>query len=185
MLRSRFILVSVILISGIILLSSCSKAPEKEMQSAREAVANAANAEADIYAQEFFITAQDSLNQAEMLLSEKKYAEAKRLATFAKSWADSSVTLAQINKEEMKTTAETSINDATSMLETLKKAKVPSKLKTKINNEVKDCENALKEAKDALELGNYKDAFDKASDVGNRVEEAKKEIIKAKGVVGS
>jgi hypothetical protein len=185
MFKCRFVGIGLVLLSGIILLSSCAKAPEKEMQAAREAVANATNAEADIYAQDLFVTAQDSLNQAEMLLSEKKYAEAKRLAIFAKSWADSSATLAQTNKEEMKVTAETSINDATSMLEALKEAKVPSRLKAKINDEVKGCENVLKEAKDALEIGNYKDAFDKASDVSNRVEEAKKEIIKARGVVGS
>ncbi len=185
MFKGRFVGIGLLLLWGMLLLSSCAQAPEKEMQAAREAVANATSAEADVYAQELFVTAQDSLNQAEMFLSEKKYADAKRLALFAKSWADSSAAAAVTNKEEMKITAETSINDATSMLEALKKAKVPSRLKAKINNQVKDCENTLKEAKDALELGNYKDAFDKASDVSNRVEEAKNEIAKGRGVVGS
>lgn len=142
------------------------------MQAAREAVANAVNAEADIYAQYLFVVAQDSLNQAEMLLTEKKYADAKRLALFAKSWADTSVSIAQINKEGVKTSAEATINNATSKLEILKESKTPSELNSKLNEELKAIKIALIKARNALELGNYQDAFDIARDAINIVDKA-------------
>jgi len=185
MLKNRFLGISLLLISGIILLSSCAKPPEKEMQEARDAVASAADAEAELYASDLFISAQDSLNQAETFMSEEKYGEAKRLALFAKNWADSAAFMASTNKEEMKASAEKAVGDATSKLESLKKAKVPSKMKTKVDKEIKACETSLSEAKEALEAGNYKDALDKANEVSGWVEKTEGEIIKERGVIGS
>jgi hypothetical protein len=165
MLRSRFIVIGLVLIAGMLLLSSCAQVPEKEMQAAREAVANATNAESDIYAQDLFVAAQDSLNQAEMLLSEKKYADAKRLALFAKSWADTAAVVAVANKEQMKTSAETAVNEAGGKLEALKKVKIPAKMK----GEIKTCESYLTEAKSALEAGDYRKASDMANDILSRI----------------
>ena len=185
MINKRFFGISLLFILSIVLLSSCAKPPEQEMQAAREAVENAASAEADLYASDLYNMVQDSLSQAETFIAEKKYADARRLALFAKSFADSAAAMAGINKEQMKTSAESIIADASTKLEALKKAKIPSSMRTKINNEIKVFEETLLGAKNDFEAGNYKDAFDKASDVVSRVEEAKKEIVKGTGVVGS
>lgn len=165
MLRSRFIVVSVILISSIILLSSCAKPPETEMQAARDAVANAASAEAELYASDLYLPANDSLNQAETFMTEKKYGDARRLALFAKSWADSAASVALTNKEQMKTSAETAVNEVAAKLEALKKVKIPAKMK----GEIKTCETSLTEAKSALEAGDYKKASDMANDILSRI----------------
>jgi len=135
------------------------------MQAARDAVAAATNAEANLYAADLLIPAQDSLNQAETFFGEKKYADAKRLALFTKSWADSAATMAVTNKEQMKSTAETVLGDAAAKFEALKKVKVPTKMKA----EVKTCETNLGEAKTALEAGDYKKASDLANDVITKV----------------
>jgi len=185
MFKSKLFGLSLFLLSGLILFSSCAKAPEKEMQAARDAVANAAEVEAHLYVSDLFTTAQDSLNQAELFMSEKKYGEAKRLATFVKTLADSSAYMSPINKEKMKVSAEEAINEATKELSSLKKARIPSGLKSKINQEIKSCGSSLDEAKNDFESGNYKDALDKANEIITRIKEAKQQIVKARGVVGS
>ena len=165
MLKNRFFGISLLLVLGMVLLSSCAKPPEQEMQAARDAVANAANAEANLYAADLLTPAQDSLTQAETFFGEKKFADAKRLALFAKSWADSAATMAVTNKEQMKVSAETAVNDASANLETLKKGKIPPKMKA----EVKTCDANLAEAKTAIEGGDYKKASDLAKDVSFKI----------------
>jgi len=165
MLKNRLFGISLLLVLGMVLLSSCSKPPEQEMQAARDAVAAATNAEANLYATDLLTPAQDSLTQAETFFGEKKFADAKRLALFAKSWADSAATMAVTNKEQMKVSAETAVNDASANLETLKKGKIPPKMKA----EVKTCDANMAEAKTALEGGDYKKASDLAKDVSFKI----------------
>ncbi len=165
MLKNRFFGISLLLVLGMVLLSSCAKPPEQEMQAARDAIANATNAEANLYAADLLTLAQDSLTQAETFFGEKKFADAKRLALFTKSWADSAAAMAVTNKEQMKTTAETAVNDASAKLETLKKGKIPPKMKA----EVKTCDTNLAEAKTALGAGDYKKASDLATDVTTKI----------------
>ena len=185
MFNPRLLSLGLILLLGLVIFFSCAKAPEKEMQEARDAVASAVGAEADAYSSELFTAAQDALNQAEQFVSEKKYGEAKNLAKTAKTLADSAAFMVPVNKEEIKTLAEEAIAVADKELSSLKKARIPSKLKSKINQEVKSCGNSLQEAETAFDEGNYKAALDKADDIINRVKTAKEEIIKTRGVVGS
>jgi hypothetical protein len=166
--------ISLLLILGIILISSCAKPPDKEMQAARDAVSAAMNAEANMYVPDLFTSAQDSLNQAETFVSEKKYGDAKRLALFAKSWADSATAMAGTMKEEMKASAQNAVNDATYKLNTFKKGKLTAKMKT----EVKAWEGALAEAKKDLDAGNYKKAMDTANMVAGNVAKAEEGMKK-------
>jgi len=169
---------SLLLILGIILLSSCAKPPDKEMQAARDAVSAAMNAEANMYVPDLFTSAQDSLNQAETFVSEKKYGDAKRLALFAKSWADSAAAMAETKKEEMKASAENAIAEATTKLDAMKKMKVTPKMKKEMDKTVKTCEASLADAKKALEAGNYKQASDLANDVISRIAKAEEGMKK-------
>lgn len=153
--------IGLLLILGIILLSSCAKPPDKEMQAARDAVSAAMTAEANMYVPELFTPAQDSLNQAETFLTEKKYGDAKRLAVFAKSWADSSAAMAGTRKDEMKAAAENAVKDATAKVDAFKKGRLTVKQKT----EVKAWEGTLDQAKKALDAGNLKQASDMAAQV--------------------
>jgi len=169
---------SLLLILGIILLSSCAKPPDKEMQAARDAVSAAMNAEANMYVPDLFTSAQDSLNQAETFVSEKKYGDAKRLALFAKSWADSAAAMAETKKEEMKASAENAIAEATTKLDAMKKMKVTPKMKKEMDKTVKTCEASLADAKKALEAGNYKQASELANDVISRIAKAEEGMKK-------
>ncbi|MDP3024408.1 MAG: DUF4398 domain-containing protein [candidate division Zixibacteria bacterium] len=169
---------SLLLILGIILLSSCAKPPDKEMQAARDAVSAAMNAEANMYVPDLFTSAQDSLNQAEAFVSEKKYGDAKRLALFAKSWADSAAAMAETKKEEMKASAENAIKEATAKVDSMKKMKVPAKMKKEMDKMMKMCEDTLSEAKKALEAGNYKQVLDKANETINNANKAEASMAK-------
>lgn len=166
--------IGLLLILGIILLSSCAKPPDKEMQAARDAVSAAMNAEANTYVPELFTPAQDSLNQAETFLTAKKYADAKRLALFAKSWADSAAAMAGTRKDEMKAAAQSAVNDATAKLDAFKKGKLTAKIKA----EVKTWEGTLDQAKKALDSGNYKQASDLAAQVSTTVAKAEEGMKK-------
>ena len=156
---------SLLLIMGIILLSSCAKPPDQEMQAARDAVSAAMNAEANMYVPDLFTSAQDSLNQAETFVTEKKYGDAKRLALFARSWADSAAAMAGTRKEEMKASAETAVKEASDKLDAFKKMKLTAKMKA----EVKTWEGSLDQAKKDLEAGNYKQASDMAGQITSAV----------------
>jgi hypothetical protein len=171
--------ISLLLVLGIILLSSCAKPPDQEMQAARDAVSAAMNAEANMYVPELFTPAQDSLNQAETFLSEKKYADAKRLALFAKSWADSSAAMAGTKKEEMKTSAESALKEATDKLDAFKKMRLTTKMKT----ELKGWEGNLDQAKKALDAGSYKQASDMAAQISMTVAKAEEGMKKPAAVV--
>ena len=166
--------ISLLLILGIILLSSCAKPPDKEMQAARDAISAAMNAEANMYVPELFTPAQDSLNQAETFITEKKYGDAKRLALFAKSWADSAATMAGTKKEEAKAAAQSAVNDASAKLDTFKKGKLTVKIKA----EVKNWEGTLDQAKKALDAGSYKQASDLAAQVSTMVAKAEEGMKK-------
>lgn len=170
---------SLLLILGIILLSSCAKPPDQEMQAARDAVSAAMNAEANMYVPDLFTSAQDSLNQAETFVTEKKYGDAKRLALFAKSWADSAAAMAGTKKEEMKASAENAVKAATDKLEAFKKMKLTAKIKT----ELKAWEGSLNEAKKDLEAGNYAKAVDTANMVISNVTKAEEGMKKPAAVV--
>jgi hypothetical protein len=172
--KYRFFGMSLLLILGIILLSSCAKPPDKEMQAARDAVSSAMNAEANMYVPDLFTPAQDSLNQAETFVTEKKYADAKRLALFAKSWADSSAAMAGTKKEEMKAAAQSAVNDAAAKLEAFKKMKLTAKMKA----EVKTWEGSLDQAKKALDAGSYKQASDMAAQISMTVAKAEEGMKK-------
>ena len=166
--------ISLLLILGIILLSSCAKPPDKEMQAARDAVSAAMNAEANMYVPDLFTPAQDSLNQAETFVTEKKYGDAKRLALFAKSWADSAAAMAGTKKEEMQAAAQSAVSDATAKLDAFKKMKLTVKMKT----ELKTWEGTLDQAKKALDAGNYKQASDMAGQLSNAVTTAEQAMKK-------
>jgi len=176
--KYRFFGMSLLLILGIILLSSCAKPPDKEMQAARDAVSAAMNAEANMYVPDLFTPAQDSLNQAETFVTTKKYGDAKRLALFAKSWADSAAAMAGTKKEEMKAAAQSAVSDAAAKLEAFKKMKLTAKMKKEMDKTVKTCEASLADAKKALEAGNYKQASDMAAQVSTTVAKAEEGMKK-------
>ncbi|HVP36780.1 MAG TPA: DUF4398 domain-containing protein [Terriglobales bacterium] len=174
MAKYKLLGISLLLILGIVLISSCAKPPDKEMQAARDAVSAAMNAEANMYVPELFTPAQDSLTQAETFVTEKKYGDAKRLALFAKSWADSAAAMAGTRKDEMKASAESAVKAASDKLDAFKKMKLTAKMKT----EVKTWEGALDQAKKALDAGNYKQASDMAAQLSSTVTAAEETMKK-------
>jgi len=174
MAKYKLLGMSLLLILGIVLISSCAKPPDQEMQAARDAVSAAMNAEANMYVPELFTPAQDSLTQAETYLTEKKYGDAKRLALFAKSWADSSAAMAGTRRDEMKASAESAVKAASDKLDAFKKMRLTTKMKT----ELKGWEGTLDQAKKTLDAGNYKQASDMAGQITTAVTAAEETMKK-------
>ena len=90
---SRFLL-----LSSIMVISACSKAPEKEMRLASAAIDSAMTIKANYYAPKEFEKAKDALKKAEDLRSKRQYSKAKNFAILAKKMADTSMVVSKRKK---------------------------------------------------------------------------------------
>ena len=82
MLKKKFLAVFLvsILVFSVSIITGCAKPPTKEVESAEKAIAEAKLKEADLYVQDVFMKAEDSLKNANDLIAAKKYKEAKKAA---------------------------------------------------------------------------------------------------------
>jgi len=97
-----FTCIPLILIIYLPLLSGCAKPPTEEMEHAAKAIAEAKQKEADLYVQDIFKKAEDSLQRAHELIAEKEYEEAKTAALEATRLAKNSLSMVEFNKEKMR-----------------------------------------------------------------------------------
>ena len=90
---SRFLL-----LSSIMVISACSKAPEQEIKLASAAIDSAMTIKANYYAPKEFEKAKDALKKAEDLRSKRQYSKAKNFAILAKKMADTSMVVSKRKK---------------------------------------------------------------------------------------
>ena len=93
------------LILGVFLLGTmtgCTKPPTQAMVKAEKALDDARKKEADIYAPETYILAQESFEKAKKLIGMKDYQEAKKAAEKTVNLAGESVALVDPGKRKMK-----------------------------------------------------------------------------------
>ncbi len=74
----RFLSLTMIVL--LVALAGCAKPPTKEMSDARMAFQAASDAEAQRYASEQYMSAEEALNQATALMESKKYKQAREKA---------------------------------------------------------------------------------------------------------
>jgi len=168
-----------------VMILSCAKAPEKELQEASAAIEAARTAEADLYVPDLFAEAQSNLTEAETLSVAKQYKQAKELALSAKMKADSAAVLAAKNKEEKRTEAEALLANAQKMLDELNKSinaekKIAKAKMTPIKNNAKAAEDLLAQTKKSYEGGEFKNAYDQAQMVLRKVSDTQNELAALK-----
>lgn len=95
----RFLSLAIILV--LVALAGCAKPPTKEMSDARMAFQSAGDAEAQRYASDQFMSAEDALNEATSLMESKKYKQAREKAIEAMKLAREAEASAVTQKNAM------------------------------------------------------------------------------------
>jgi HEPN domain-containing protein len=102
------------------LFMGCSKPPTQEVENAEKTIANAKKAEADLYVQDIFTKAENSLKQANDLITQKKYKEAKAAAEEAAKLALEAIPQIEPNKAKMKEEATQKVSEAQMLMKEVK-----------------------------------------------------------------
>jgi hypothetical protein len=105
---------------SLVLFAGCAKPPTQEVESAEKAIADAKKAEVDLYVQDIFAKAENSLKQAKELITQKKYKEAKAAAEEAAKSALEGLTQVAPNKLKMKEEAAQKISAAETLIKEVK-----------------------------------------------------------------
>lgn len=157
------------------LLSGCAKPPTEEITKAETAVAEAKQKEADLYVQDVFAKAEESLKKAKDLVTAKKYKEAKEIAEETARIAKQSVSMVEANKAKMKEEAEQMVKDIQGAMAELKTSVAMAiKKKAQINREeiqgmIGKWEIDMVNIKDQIQTGNIRQAYDSLSSIKEQV----------------
>ena len=173
---------AIVLFSFVVLLSSCSKVPQAELDAAKAAIEDARASGADLYAPAEFNALQDSLNSVNVLI------EASKGKMFA-SFADVKTKLAQINENSVavKANAETRkaeiqaevdavmaevnslVVEAKNLVANAPKGKEGKAAVDAISAEITTVEAATVEATALVEQGKWIEALDKLNAAKGKV----------------
>jgi hypothetical protein len=119
--RNRLFALFIILCCvSLVFFAGCAKPPTQEVESAEKAIADAKKAEVDLYVQDIFAKAGNSLKQAKELITQKKYKEAKAAAEEAAKLAMEGLTQVAPNKLKMKEEAAQKITEAEALMKEVK-----------------------------------------------------------------
>jgi|WetSurSiteA1Bulk_404760.scaffolds.fasta_scaffold01879_3 hypothetical protein len=119
--RNRlFALFIVLCCVSLVLFAGCAKPPTQEVESAEKAIADAKKAEVNLYVQDIFAKAENSLKQAKELITQKKYKEAKAAAEEASKLALEGLTQVAPSKLKMKEEAAQKISAADTLIKEVK-----------------------------------------------------------------
>jgi len=158
-------------------LYGCAKPPTKEVENAKKAIAEAKQKEVDLYVQDIYIKAEDSLKKAEDLIAVKKYKDAKKAAEEAASFALQAIPMVETNKAKMKTGVEQMIPEVQGALDELKSLVAKAiKKKAQINRE--EIQSSI--GKWEIDMVNIKDQLQ-----GGRVRLANDQLISMKEQIES
>ncbi|HKZ57180.1 MAG TPA: hypothetical protein VJ024_05725 [Thermodesulfovibrionales bacterium] len=176
-----------ILVFSVTIIIGCAKPPTKEVESAEKAIAEAKLKEADLYVQDVFMKAENSLKKARDLVAVKKYEEAKKAAEDALSYAQQAIPMVDLNKAKMKTEAEQMVQDVQGAMDEMKSivAKAPKK-KSPINREeiqgmIGKWEVDMVSIKEQLEAQKIRQAYDQLKSMGEEIKAQKESIVAAMG----
>jgi len=182
-----YILLMVVLSMSITLLYGCAKPPTKEVENAEKAIAEAKQKEADLYVQDVFARAEESLKKAMDLIAVKKYKEAKQSAEEAMTLAQQTIPMIEPNKAKMKTEADQMIPEVQSALDEIKSLVATAvKKKTSINREemqgsIGKWEVDMVTIKDQLQGGRIRQAYDQFISIKDQMKLQKEMLVAALG----
>ena len=155
--------------------TSCSKAPQAEMDAANAAVEQAKTAGADVYVHDNFVVLQDSLNNAMVSIESQKskfiknYATAKEHLAGVTQFAAEVQLQAEARKEEVKVEIQNTIAEVKILVELNRqlileapKGKEGTSALEAIKGEVDVVEASINETSNLFETGDYLATLDKA-----------------------
>jgi hypothetical protein len=187
--KKEILIIQMVVLAFFLMILGCAGEPQKELTAAKDALEKAREAEADRYASDLFVEAENSITEAENLIAQKNYGEAKKLLIEAKAMADSAALQAPINKEDVKVIAGDAISESKKAMEQLKGTqkiardwKIP-KTKTDLSKEMLTWEDQLKKAQEELDNGNFDVAKEIAGEAYQQIttkNEELSELIMAK-----
>jgi hypothetical protein len=185
------------LVFALLVLVSCAKAPEQEIQNANTAIETARASEAEDYAPDAFAIAMDTLTAAMAAKEEadgkfalfRSYSKSKELFIRAEALANEAQVTAQTEKERVRMEAEGLLTPAKALLDSadvaLKKAPKGKGTKAEIELITQDL-NATKAEYDGAKLdydaGKYKAAKTKLEAVMQKTRSIMDEISKARAM---
>jgi nucleoid-associated protein YgaU len=148
---------SVIIVLALLLLISfagCAKPPTNEMSEAKMAFQAATDADAQKYAPDKYMSAEEALNQANQLMEQKKYKQARKkalealkLSREAEAASATSRNTASLDAKEMYDLALAAVNSANQ-----------AGADTYAQAQMRDARNTLAEAKKTYDAGDYQAA---------------------------
>jgi PAB1-binding protein PBP1 len=162
--------ISIAALSLALVLGSCAKAPQAEVDAARSAVAAAAqNGDVPVYAPDTLKRAQDSLSTMEAELKAKRYDKTKLAAVDAKENADKSLAEAAVAKEAARVDAKSLLDELATSLPAAEKTLAAAQKVRKAKLDFKALATMLASAKSTVagakadfDAGSYGPARDKA-----------------------
>jgi hypothetical protein len=181
---SYYPLFLVVLAFSLMLATGCSKPPTEEMAKAEKAVEEAKQKEAPLYAEDAFKKAEDSLKKAKDQVAAKAYKEAKQAAIETETLAQQAVAAVEAGKAKMKAEAEKNAEEVQKSLEDLK-TDVAAAIKKKLPIAKEEVQAAIGKwevdfagAKDKLQNGKFREAFDDLKAILEGVKTKKEDVSK-------
>jgi len=182
LMKKRVVAAGLLALPLLAMLLGCAGEPTQQLADAKNALEMAREAEADKYAPDLFLQAENSIAEAQNLIAQKKYTEAKKLLMDVKSVADQAAAQAATNKDNTKTEVEdylAAINGAMNQLkETQGLAKqwnIP-KNQWELTTETATWGENLKKAQAQYDAGNYFEAKQLAAQIHGEVTDKDNQI---------
>ncbi len=158
-----------------LILTSCSKVPQAEIDAANAAIEQARSAGAEVYVPEEFVSLQDSMNSVLVSIESegskfiKTYATAKEDLASVTQFAGEVQQQAETRKEELKMEIQTMIAEVKTLIESNRqlileapRGKEGTSALIAIKGEVDAVETSINEASTLFEAGDYMITLDKA-----------------------
>ena len=148
---------------------ACEQPPEEEIKAAEGALSKAKAAEADVYAEEIFRSATNTLKDAKDKVEQGEYEEARAAAIEAEERANQSVSQAETNKAKTRDDAQAiidstspSVAEAREALNAAPRGKGADGDSDQFDADLGEAEASLNSARGSLENGMFKDALAQA-----------------------
>jgi len=179
-----YMLFFVFAVFSLMLLASCSKPPTEALQKAEQALEEAKQKGANLYAEDLFKKAEEGLKKAKDQIAAKQYKEAAQTLLEVVPAAQQAVAGVEAGKAKMKEEADKFVGEAQKGLDELK-ADVAAAIKKKLPVAKEEIQAAIGKMevdfagiKDKLQSGNIREAFDGLKEIMETVKAKKEDIAK-------
>jgi nucleoid-associated protein YgaU len=165
---TRYGVLTLVAVMMLVAFAGCAKPPTEEMTDARMAFQAATDAEAQTYASDKYMSAEEALNEATALMEKKKYKEAREKALEALKLSREAHANAVTSRNMANRGAEEIYEMALAVLNSANQAGAY----TYAEAQMLDAERTLEEAKRAYEVGDYVTAKQLAQAALEKAQEA-------------